>query len=266
MRSRSTIESRGNTSQRPQLIPYATFAKATKDSIAKALVPREPATIATRRRSARSAHARRGRREGSLLMQFDDGTAETALGAGTAGSARRREQAAVWINRFTRERCAHDPLDLGVLAADRRRRSRSDCRRTSSSTTTPTATAIRPTRCASARTCSCRSPSPARSQTYPTDFSMPAAATSTSASSTSGRSPAASRRACFPAALDESPSASMSYISSVDTPPVDVDQPRQQRADGHDLRRRAGFARRQLHDPRGSDRRRRRRCRARARR
>ena len=62
------VESRGTVAHRPQLIPYATFAKATKDSAAKALVPREPATIATHAVGAQHAPAP-WTPQGSLIMQ-----------------------------------------------------------------------------------------------------------------------------------------------------------------------------------------------------
>ncbi|HEX5123376.1 MAG TPA: hypothetical protein VFV97_09010, partial [Rhodanobacteraceae bacterium] len=106
------VQSRGAASHRPTLIPYASLARASKSSLAKAaLTPRELATFATRPITGSHRTTTPWAPEGSLLMQWDDGTAETALGAGTSGPPA-TEQGAVYLNRFS----ANDALVIHEIS------------------------------------------------------------------------------------------------------------------------------------------------------
>lgn len=100
-----SIESR-TASNRGRLVPYATFtnAKKTRAGDARPLVPLAPVSLGAR--SDGASHAARSlpwAPHGSLMLALDDGSAESAVGTG-AGSwdppVPFTEQAAVWINRF----------------------------------------------------------------------------------------------------------------------------------------------------------------------
>ena len=213
------VESRGGKSQRPRLIPYATLAKATKDSIAKALVPREPATIATHAIGAQRAPTP-WTPEGALLMQYDDGTAETALGAGTQGPPA-SEQAAIYLNRFSANAALtiHSvsvfwPVgdgDLTGLQANLVAYYDADGDGDPTNAVRIGGDLLVPISVTGTF------------QTYETDFEIPAGGDVYVGFVDQWAIAGGFTPRLFPAALDESPSANMSYISSNDTPPVDVD-------------------------------------------
>ncbi len=85
-----------------------------------------------------------------------------------------------------------------------------------------TATAIRPTRCASAATTLVTIAATGDFQTYPTDFSIPAAGDVYIGFVDQWALAGTFTPRLFPASLDESASQGMSYLSSVSTPPVDI--------------------------------------------
>jgi len=219
------IESRG--AARPQLVPYATFAKAKKTHDSKPLVPRPLATLSSH--GDGRSHAARTlpwAPQGSLMLALDDGSAESSVGTG-AGSFNPptpfTEQAAVWINRFH----ASDALTihsisvfwpepsmaggdlLGLQAnlvvyydVDGDGDPRNAVRVGTDALVTVTATGD--------------------FVAYPTTFSVPAAGDVYIGfvdqwALAGGFSPR-----LYPAAVDESSPQSMSYYSSVDTPPVDI--------------------------------------------
>jgi len=222
------IESRA-ASNRPQLIPYATFAKSKKTAATdKPLVPRPLATLSSHGTGAsRQARSLPWVPQGSLMLALDDGSAESALGTGAGGfdpPVPFTEQAAVWINRFH----ASDALTihsisvfwpepsmaggdlLGLQAnlvvyydadgdGDPRNAVRVGTDRFVTISTT------------------------GNFESYPTEFSVPAAGDVYIGfvdhwALAGGFSPR-----LYPAAIDtSSPPSGMSYFSSVDTPPVDV--------------------------------------------
>ena len=209
------VESRNAASHRPTLIPYA---KATTSSIEKALTPREPATLATLPLGAQHAVAPWAP-EGSLLMQWDDGSADTALGAGTQGPPA-TEQAAVYLNRFSasdalviHEVSVYWPVgdgDLSGLQANLVVYYDADgdgdptnAVRVGTDTLVPISIT-------------------GNFQTYQTDFSIPAGGDVYIGFVDQWAIAGGFMPRLFPAALDESASAGMSYISFASTPPVDI--------------------------------------------
>lgn len=222
------IETRA-AAKRPQLVPYATFAKSKKTlADDKTLVPLPLATLSSHGTGAsRQARSLPWAPQGSLMLALDDGSAESALGTGTGSfdpPAPFTEQAAVWINRFR----ASDALTihsisvfwpepsmaggdlLGLQAnlvvyydADGDGDPSNAMRVGTDRFVTISATG--------------------NFESYPTEFSIPAAGDVYVGfvdhwALAGGFSPR-----LYPAAVDtSSPPSGMSYFSSVDTPPVDV--------------------------------------------
>ena len=214
-----TVEARGTTNHRPRLIPRASLSKKTAATSSKLLVPREPAVLASQGGSARHAMSTPWVPDGGLVFQWDDGSVETALGTGANGA----EQAAVWLNRFhaTDALVIHTisigwpPIDLaggdlvGLQAnlvvyydADADGDPTNAVRVGVDDLVTIAATGD--------------------FQTYPTDFSIPAAGDVYIGFVDQWSLAGTFTPRLFPASLDESASQGMSYLSSVDNPPVDI--------------------------------------------
>ena len=209
------VESRNAASHRPTLIPYA---KATTSSIEKALTPREPATFATLPLGAQHAVAPWAP-EGSLLMQWDDGSADTALGAGTQGPPA-TEQAAVYLNRFSasdalviHEVSVYWPVgdgDLSGLQANLVVYYDADGDGDPTNAVRVGTDPLVPISITG------------NFETYQTDFSIPAGGDVYIGFVDQWAIAGGFTPRLFPAALDESASAGMSYISFASTPPVDI--------------------------------------------
>jgi hypothetical protein len=212
------VESRSAASHRPTLIPYASLAKATKSSVSKALTPREPATFAMRPLGSQHA-ATPWSPEGSLLMQWDDGSAETALGAGTQGPPA-TEQAAVYLNRFSatdalviHEISVYWPVgdgDLSGLQANLVVYYDADGDGDPSNAVRVGTDLLVPISITG------------NFETYQTDFSIPAVGDVYVGFVDQWAIAGGFAPRLFPAALDESPSAGMSYISFASAPPVNI--------------------------------------------
>lgn len=213
------IESRNAASHRPTLIPYASFAKASKSSISKALAPREPATFAMRPLGVTQRAAAPWAPEGSLLMQYDDGTAETALGAGTQGPPA-TEQASVYLNRFSasdalviHEISVYWPVgdgDLTGLQANLVVYYDADGDGDPTNAVRVGTDMLVPVSITG------------NFETYQTDFSIPAGGDVYIGFVDQWAIAGGFTPRLFPAALDENASAGMSYISFASTPPVDI--------------------------------------------
>ena len=212
------IESRSGASHRPTLIPYASLTKASKSSISKALAPREPATFAMRPLGSQRAAAP-WVPDGSLLMQWDDGSAETALGSGTQGPPA-TEQAAVYLNRFSasdalviHEISVYWPVGDGDLTGLQANLvvyydadgdgDPTNAVRVGTDMLVPVAIT-------------------GNFQTYQTDFSIPGGGDVYVGFVDQWAIAGGFTPRLFPAALDEDASAGMSYISFASTPPVDT--------------------------------------------
>ena len=212
------IESRNGASRRPTLVPYASFAKASKSSIAKALTPREPATFAMRPLGTQRAAAPWAP-EGSLLMQWDDGSAETALGAGTQGPPA-TEQASVYLNRFSasdalviHEISVYWPVgdgDLTGLQANLVVYYDADGDGDPTNAVRVGADLLVPIDVTG------------NFQTYQTSFSIPGGGDVYVGFVDQWAIAGGFMPRLFPAALDEDASAGMSYISFASAPPVDI--------------------------------------------
>ena len=223
------IESRSEAG-RPQLIPYGSIdnAKTTAASVDKPLVPRPLATLSSI--STGASHQARSlpwAPADSLLLEVDDGSAESALGTGP-GSINPpvpfSEQAAVWMNRFQ----ASDAMTIHSISIFWPEPSMSGgdliglqanlvvYYDASSSGNLANAVRVGTDKLV---------PITATGDfvSYPTDFSIPAAGDVYIGfvdewAINGGFTP---RR--YPAAIDTSlPSQNSSYFSSVDTPPVDI--------------------------------------------
>ncbi len=221
------IESRN--ASRPQLVPYATFAKAKKTLAgdSKPLVPRPLATLSSH--GDGTSHAARTlpwAPQGSLMLALDDGSAESSVGTGTGSfnpPTPFTEQAAVWINRFH----ASDALTihsisvfwpepsmaggdlLGLQAnlvvyydVDGDGDPRNAVRVGTDTLVTVTATGD--------------------FVAYPTTFNVPAAGDVYIGFVDQWALAGGFMPRLYPAAVDESSPQGMSYYSSVDTPPVDA--------------------------------------------
>jgi hypothetical protein len=212
------VESRGAAAHRPTLIPYASFAKATTSSISKALAPREPATFAMRPLGSQHAPAPWAP-EGSLLMQWDDGSAETALGAGTQGPPA-TEQASVYLNRFSasdalviHEVSVYWPVgdgDLTGLQANLVVYYDADGDGDPTNAVRVGTDLLVPVSVTG------------NFQTYQTNFSIPGGGDVYVGFVDEWAIAGGFTPRLFPAALDEDASAGMSYISFASTPPVDI--------------------------------------------
>lgn len=212
-----SVESRSEANT-PRLIPYASLMKtlALDD---KPLVARETPTLAAQVLGARPASSTPWAPQGSLLFQWDDGSAETALGAGTQGPPA-TEQGAVYINRFS----ASDALvihsisvywpggdgDLTGLQANLVVYYDADADGDPTNAVRVGTDHLVPISVTG------------NFQTYPTDFSIPAGGDVYIGFVDQWALAGGFTPRLYPAALDESASQGMSYISSVNTPPVDI--------------------------------------------
>jgi hypothetical protein len=213
------VESRGTPSHRPQLIPYASLVKATKSSQAKPLVEREPATFAMRSLGGSQRASAPWTPQGSLLMQWDDGSAETALGAGTQGPPA-AEQGAVYLNRYSasdalviHEISVYWPVgdgDLSGLQANLVVYYDADGDGDPTNAVRVGTDMLVPVTITG------------NFETYQTDFAIPGGGDVYVGFVDQWAIAGGFTPRLFPAALDESASAGMSYISSNDTPPVDI--------------------------------------------
>ncbi|MFI4970232.1 MAG: hypothetical protein ACHP7D_08485 [Lysobacterales bacterium] len=213
-----SVESRNEANRNPKLIPYASLMK-TPALDDKPLVPRETSTLAAHVLGARRASSSPWAPQGSLLFQWDDGSAETALGAGTQGPPA-TEQGAVYINRFS----ASDALvihsisvywpdgdgDLTGLQANLVVYYDADADGDPTNAVRVGTDDLVPISVTG------------NFQTYQTDFSIPAGGDVYIGFVDQWALAGGFTPRLFPAALDESPSQGMSYISSASTPPADI--------------------------------------------
>ncbi|HEY0180026.1 MAG TPA: hypothetical protein VGC30_10400 [Dokdonella sp.] len=223
-----SVEPRSPSAAHPTLVPYARAAKKMLADADKPLTPRPLTTLAAHGAGiSRPAASTPWAPQGSLVYQLDDGSAETALGAGTGSvypPAPFTESAAVYINRFS----ASDALtihsisvfwpeidmaggDLAGLQANLvvyydadADGDPSNAVRVGTDKLVPISTT-------------------GDFQTYATDFEIPAAGDVYIGfvdqwSLAGGFTPR-----LYPAALDTTQPLEMSYLSSADTPPVDID-------------------------------------------
>jgi len=223
-----SIETRA-AAQRPQLVPYATYAntKATHATDARPLAPRGTATLGLRGDGAsHRARTRPWAPQGSLMLALDDGSAESSLGTGTGSWSPPQpftEQAAVWMNRFH----ASDALTVHSIAvfwpepsmaggdllglqanlvayydADGDGDPRNAVRLGTDRTVTITATGD--------------------FVAYPVDFSVPGAGDVYIGFVDQWALAGGFTPRLYPAAIDEDSPHGMSWFSSVDVPPVDI--------------------------------------------
>ena len=224
-----SIESRGTTNNRPRLIPHAAPARSknTHADDGKTLLPRAPATLAAHGSgSSRRAASTPWAPQGSLMLQLDDGSAESSLGTGT-GSLNPpvvfTEQAAVWINRFHASDAltiqsisvfwpepamsGGDPLGLQanlVVYYD------ADADGDPTNAVRVGADDLVPISVTG------------DFQTYPTSFSIPAQGDVYIGFVDQWAMAGGFTPRLYPAAVDETQPQGMSYFSSVDNPPVDI--------------------------------------------
>lgn len=212
-----TVESRNSANRRPTLIPHTNLSKKTSEA-SKNLVPRLPSALASRV-LASSHHAENPwTPQGSLMLQWDDGTAETALGVGAQSPS--SEQGAVWMNRFS----ASDALvihsvsvywpdgdgDLSGLQANLVVYYDVDGDGDPTNAVRVGTDALVPISVTGTF------------QTYQTNFSIPAAGDVYIGFVDQWALAGGFTPRLFPAALDEDSSQGMSYISSASTPPADI--------------------------------------------
>jgi hypothetical protein len=214
-----TIESRGTTANTAKLSPYAAGRFGKAESLAgKTRSVRERATFATNGSGSHAASSRPWVPQGSLAFEVDDGSAESALGAGTSSPP--TEQGAVYINRYS----ASDALvihsisvfwpsgngDLTGLQANLVVYYDADADGDPTNAVRVGTDHLVPISVTG------------NFQTYQTDFAIPAAGDVYIGfvdqwALTGGFTPR-----LFPAAIDESASQGKSYISSASTPPADI--------------------------------------------
>jgi len=215
-----TVESRGSSSHRPRLVPHADLVKKTNAPNMKPLVPRERATIGVRDLGgSHRASTVPWAPDGGLMLAWDDGSAETALGAGTQGPPS-SEQAGVYLNRFS----ASDALvihsisvfwpvgdgDLTGLQANLVVYYDADGDGDPTNAVRVGTDMLVPISITG------------NFETYETNFSIPAAGDVYIGFVDQWALAGGFTPRLFPAALDESPSHDMSYISSTSAPPVDI--------------------------------------------
>jgi len=194
------------------LVPYA----RAKAGAGKAITPRMPATIGSRALARAPIAASPWTPAGSFTLQLDDGSAETALGAGSASG----EQAAVYLNRYV----ASDAMtihsiavywpsgdgDLGGLQANLVAYFDADADGDPRNAVRLGVDALVPIAITG------------NFETYAVDFEVPAAGDVYLGFVDQWALAGNFMPRLFPAALDESGSQGRSYISSASTPPVDL--------------------------------------------
>jgi hypothetical protein len=214
-----TVETRNASNDHPRLVPYSRLSKRTLELDAKLGAPRAAASLGSKSLGATPRAASPWMPQGGLEFMHDDGTAETALGVGTP-SPDSTEQGAVWMNRYG----ASDALvihsisvfwpvgdgDLSGLQANLVVYYDADADGDATNAVrvgTDQLVTIGVT---------------GAFETYQTNFSIPAAGDVYVGFVDQWALAGGFTPRLFPAALDESSSLDMSYISSASVPPADI--------------------------------------------